>query len=267
MDQLGGGGPNQMMQAQSGLSELQNSLLGPDYNYSAQIKAPQEMGMSGAGDFGTLADDIGGLMSYVKVLITGQGNASRTGQPLGNKFFLPTAMKCKDIDTKKDVTRSIYINNIPDGSIPFISQGMGGATFTEFRGLVPGLMSNLAQINPLQILQAFTSGASPSCQKITMEVVNANNVHSSDSGYVTNTDIELMNPAWFPTGVKPDTREPGEAFTTMNSESSLINETGTPINYSKMPDDFFIRVYYSSLGLLGLYIFLRIMFRHKLNRK
>jgi hypothetical protein len=257
------GGNNQMDQSQSNLGGLQDKLLGPDYNYSKQIKPPQELGMSGAGNFSTLENDITGLMDYVRVLITGKGNASRTGAPLGTKFFLPTAVQCKDKATDKDVTRSLYINNVPDGSLPFISQGMGGVRFAAFQGLVPGLMSNLAQINPLQILQAFTSGASPTCQAITMETINSDNVRSTDTGYVTNTDINMMNSEWFPTGVKPDTTEK-ETFSTMQSESSLINEKGAPVNYSKMPNDFLIRLYYSSLGLLGFYIFLKMMLRKRL---
>ena len=257
---------NQMDQSQSNLGGLQDQLLGPDYNYSAQIKPPPELGMSSAGNFDALTNDIGGLIKYVKVLVTGQGGGSRTGQPLGTKFFLPTMMQCTDKATGNSVTRSIYINNVPDGTIPFISSIGNGMVFDDFRGLVPGLASNLAQINPLQILQAFTSGSSPTCQAITMETINANNVKGSATGYVTNTDIQLMNDAWFLYGAKPDTSEPEkkEGFTTMQAASSLINEKGTPVNYSKMPNDLFIRLYYTSLGLIGLYIFLRIVLRRRM---
>ena len=266
----------QMGEAQSDLMGLQDRLLGPDYNYSKYIVTPPELGMSADGNFDALTNDISGLMAYVKVLITGQGKGSRTGGPLGNKFFLETPSQCTDKATDEKVTRSIYINNVPDGSIPFITQGMGGKgiTFDRFEGLVPGLMSNLAQINPLQILQAFTSGDSPTCQAITMEVISANNVKSTGTGYVTNSDISLMNDKWFPGGVNPyDTSEPTDAsgnkqpFTTMQGASSLINERGTPVNFNKMPNDFFVRLYYTSLGLLGLYFFLRMVFRRRLRLK
>jgi hypothetical protein len=261
---------NLMDQSQSDLGGLQEKLLGPDYNYSANIKPPTELGMSSAGTFGALENDIGGLLSYVKVLVTGNTNASRTGKPLGTKFFLPTPVKCTDKATDQEVVRSIYINNVPDGTIPFISgasMGSGGITFPDFKGLVPGLLSNLGQINPLQILQAFTSGASPTCQKITMETIDAKNNIGSASAYVTNTDIQLMNDAWFTISPKPDTTEPkdeDEAFKTIQAETSLINEKGTEINYSKMPNDFIIKLYYTSLGLLGLYIFLKMMLRHRM---
>jgi len=273
-------GDNQMDQAQSNLGGLQERLLGPDYNYSANIKPPTELGMSSSGTFSALENDIGGLLSYVKVLVTGESEASRTGQALGTKFFLETPVTCKDKATGEDVKRSIYINNVPDGTIPFISgasMGTGGITFPDFKGLVPGLMSNLGQINPLQILQAFTSGASPTCQKIKMETINSRNYRSSASAYVTNTDIQMMNDAWFTYSPKPDTSEEDKddndnentsflGFKTMQAKSSLINQEGTPINYSKMPNDFIIKLYYTSLGLLGLYIFLRMMLRHRFKR-
>jgi hypothetical protein len=35
------------------------------------------------------------------------------------------------------------------------------------------------------------------------------------------------------------------------------------IDYSKMPNDYIIRFYYSMLGLLGLYILLRLMLKKK----
>ena len=264
-------GNNQMDQAKNNLGGLQDKLLGPDYNYSANIKPPTELGMSSSGTFSALENDIGGLISYITVLVTGESRASRTGQPLGTKFFLETPVKCKDKATGKEVVRSIYINNVPDGTIPFISGaslGTGGITFPDFKGLVPGLMSNLGQINPLQILQAFTSGASPTCQKITMETVDVRNIRSTASAYVTNTDIQMMNNAWFTISPKPDTSEDDDddtqGFKTMHAESSLINENGTAVNYSKMPNDFIIKLYYTSLGLLGLYIFLKMMLRHRM---
>jgi len=138
-----------------------SQVLGPDYDYSAQILPPDKIGMSADGTMNALADDIGGLMAYVKVLVTGTGKATKTPGPLGSKFFIGTSAQCTDKVSGDNVGRSIYVNNVPDGSIPIMSSGGGGVTFDTFKGLVPGLMSNLAQINPMQILSAFTDGSSP----------------------------------------------------------------------------------------------------------
>ena len=154
---------------------LEEEVLGPDYNYVNYINSPDDLGMSEHGNIGALTDDVEGLIEYVKVLVSGSSKASKTGNPLGDKFFLETGAKCRDIATGKQVTRSLYINNIPDGSVPFLTSGMG-ITFTDFRGLVPGVIENIGNLNPMLIFQAFMSGSDPSCQAITMPTMDVNNV-------------------------------------------------------------------------------------------
>ena len=273
------GGANQSDETTKNLGAAQSRLLGPDYDYGAQIRppsGPDGLGMSSDGTFGALESDITGLMDYVKVLLTSEG-ASKTGKPLGTKFFLETAMKCTDKRTNEQVTRSIYINNIPDGNIkiPGMANGMS-MKFDNFRGLIPGVMSNLSQIDPLKILQSFTTGDNPYCQSITLEVVNARNVSSQGSGYVTNADINDMPNNWFTSSgyTKPDTSDKldasannttppaaGESFTTMEAASSL---NGSRIDYGRMPNDVLIKIYYGLLGLLGFYFFLKITLRKRL---
>jgi hypothetical protein len=94
---------------------VEQRILGPDYQYWKQIKSPSQMGMSSNGSISTIAADVGGLINYVEVLVTGNGQASATGGPLGNKFFLKTAATCKDKKSKKIVDRYVYVNNVPDG--------------------------------------------------------------------------------------------------------------------------------------------------------
>ena len=109
---------------------LKEKLLGPDYPYYKYVKAPDKLGMSGAGSLSQLGKNINGLMSYTELLVEGTGKASATGKPLGNKFFLKTGAKCENIsrqdkenpdEESPDEDRYIYINNVPMGNIPFIS--------------------------------------------------------------------------------------------------------------------------------------------------
>ena len=125
---------------------VEEKLLGPSYPYYKNIKDPSEIGMSDKGSLKALGKDIDGLINYVEVLVTGKSKASATGGPLGNKFFLQTGAKCVDTKTDEQVTRYIYVNNIPQGNIPFISDGLG-VNFSEFKGLIPGAMSNLNVLN------------------------------------------------------------------------------------------------------------------------
>ena len=58
---------------------VEERILGPDYQYWKQIKSPSQMGMSTNGSISTIAKDVGGLINYVEVLVTGKGKASATG--------------------------------------------------------------------------------------------------------------------------------------------------------------------------------------------
>ena len=239
--------------------KVEEELLGPDYKYFKFVKSPEEIGMSSNGSLGTLAKDIGGLIGYVELLVVGGGKASKVVGPLGDKFFLKTGAKCIDVDSGNPVTRSIYINNVPDGSIPFITAALDGQKMSEFKGLVPGTMSNLAQINPMQMFQAFMTGSEPDCQSIAMETIDVNNIRGTDSQFVTVNDINNMDKDWFPNKTKPVIRSKPtpkkETFTTLGGSASAVD-------YSKMPDDLLVKVYFSALGLLGIYIFLK-MFQKK----
>ena len=235
-----------------------SSFLGPSYDYWKSVKQPKEMGMSPGFSLRTLATNVDGLLSYVEVLVTGGGNASVTGKPLGNKFFLKTTGKCSETNLdkwrtekqenesweaayenvnekesnneitedeatklknalieqkkardakregeKKIVDRWIYVNNIPDGSIPFIASGADGNTFNDLRGLIPGAMGNLGALNPVPLFKAFTAGTYPDCAKITLQTVDNNNNKNSESRYLALIDVMEMNPCSFPNKVNP----------------------------------------------------------------
>ena len=67
--------------------DVEEEVLGPDYNYVNYINSPDDLGMSEHGNIGALTDDVEGLIEYVKVLVSGSSRASKTGNPLGDKFF------------------------------------------------------------------------------------------------------------------------------------------------------------------------------------
>jgi len=231
----------------------EEKYIGPDYPYYKYIKTPSEIGMSGSGSLSQLGKDIDGLINYVELLVSGGGKASATGQPLGNKFFLKTGGKCKDKATGQDVDRYIYINNVPVGNIPFISSGVG-VNFSEFKGLIPGTISNLNALNPMEIFQSFLEGSKPDCQELTMETIDIYNNKSTESHFVTLIDIENMDPCIFPNKKNPITQNKcREAYTNLNENSNSCK------TYYKMQKDTLTQVYFASLGVLGLYILYGIM--------
>jgi hypothetical protein len=235
---------------------VEERLLGPTYPYYKNIKAPSDIGMSDKGTIQQMAKNVEGLIEYVELLVTGDSKASATGKPLGNKFFLKTGGKCAAIDSCSDpndastcekVDRYIYVDNVPEGNIPFISSGLG-VNFSEFKGLIPGAMGNLNVLNPFAILRAFLSGSNPPCQTITMQTITTDNVRSSETHYVTLADIKNMDPCIFPDKKNPATGQKCKETFKTNGEPEIL-----------MPADPLAQLYFASLGVVGLFILYRIM--------
>jgi len=234
-------------------TKVEEELLGPDYNYSKEIKSPDELGISSHGSISALTKDVTGLIAYVNVLAVGGCSphtpcGQKTSGPLGDRFFLKTGAKCKNVANGELVHRSIYVDNIPDGTIPFITQALGGAKLTTFEGLVPGVMSNLARIHPMQMFQAFMTGSTPDCRAIALNTVDKdhNFTSSTETAFLTLDDIKILEP-----------------FETLNENDDADDIKNNKKNYSKMPDDIYIKIYYSALGLLGLYILMRLFKKNK----
>ena len=233
---------------------VQDKLLGPTYPYYKNIKSPSQIGMSDTGTMQQMSKNINGLINYVELLVSGKSSASATGGPLGNKFFLQTGGKCVDTASadasNNQVDRFIYINNVPNGDIPFISSGMG-VNFSDFEGLIPGSMGNLNALNPFAIMQSFLSGATPPCQELTMQTINVNNTKSSETHFVTVTDIQNIDPCSFPNKKNPVTgAKCNEGFQTG------VTADASPV---EMPDDIVAQLYFAGLAFVGIYILHRFM--------
>lgn len=212
-------------QASGDAKGLANRLLGPEYNYAKQIKSTGELGMSDKGDIPTLEKDVRGLVGYIKVLVEGGGPASKVNGPLGNKFFLKTGAVCKDVATKKEVPRYIYINNVPKPPL---------------NGLIKGTTTGIDSLNPFRIMGAFTSSKAPDCKKVTLEVIDNNNRKSRETNYVTLADIKYS-------GL--------ERFTTMGDDDNEQRQMEEP----DMPDDIPTQLYFACLAGLSIYVFYRLM--------
>uniref|UniRef100_A0A6C0JBX4 Uncharacterized protein n=1 Tax=viral metagenome TaxID=1070528 RepID=A0A6C0JBX4_9ZZZZ len=179
-----------------GAEKAQAGFLGPTYNYAKQILPPSELGMSGDGNMGALARDITGLINYTEVLTTGKSRAQRKADtPLGNKFYLKTGGQCKSADGMLH-DRWLYVNNVPTGSLPFITSATGNA-LGEFRGLVPGTIENLGHLNPLALFGGFMQGTNPACRVLDLPVTD-----KSEGGikYVADADIVSLSPCLFGKG-------------------------------------------------------------------
>lgn len=238
------------------MSDFGEEILGPTYPYYKNIRTPTEIGMSDKGTLETTAKDVDGLIAYVEMLVSGKSKASVTGNPLGNKYFLKTGGKCINKATQSIEDRYVYINNVPEGNVPFISSGMG-VNFSEFKGLIPGAISNLNAINPYAIMQGFTMGATPECESLTMQTINTDNIKSQESHYVATVDIKGMDPCSFPDNKNPITGQKcKETFT--NYTDKKYDE-----NIIALPKDPMVQIYFAGLACLGIYGIYRFVNKYK----
>lgn len=232
----------------SDVDNVEESMLGPDYEYYKQIRSPGELGVSGDGNMGAMAKDVGAIVNYVDLLVGGGGAASRTGKPLGSKFFLKTAGKCQDVKTKKIVDRSIYIDNVPDGSIPFISS-MLDTNFSEFRGLVPGILEDTGAMNPMNLFSGFMQGATPPCREVTYPVVGDDRKNAPKSGYVALSEIKAYE----------NEKNRMEAFVSGNQILRGEKPKRKKKKVMKYKNKNFAHMYTTGFGLLLVYLLYKVM--------
>lgn len=207
-----------------GGEKLQAKFLGPTYNYAKQIKSPTELQMSSKGTLPQLATDIAGIINYTEVLVAGKSRAQRNPNvPLGNSFYLETGGQC----TKPDgnlTKRYVYVNNVPTGSIPFISSASGG-NLPEFRGLVPGTIENLGHLNPLALFGGFMQGTNPKCRNLSLKASNG-----ESNKYVADADIANLDACLFANGKTSGTNPIGAGTKNENSK------TGCAVGFQNMND-------------------------------
>jgi hypothetical protein len=168
-----------------------------------------------------------------------------------------------DTSTQQEVNRYVYINNVPMGNIPFLSSGVG-TNFSDFRGLIPGTISNLNAFNPMNLMRGFLEGSKPDCQEITMETIDIYNNKSTESHFVTTVDINSMDPCAFLDKTNPNTGvECKETFSNMKNQLNVNNYECVDQHF-KIPDDPIVQAYFASLGLFGIYIIHRLMAKNDL---
>lgn len=236
-------------------SSLGKAFLGPNYQYAKWIRTPSELGMSSSAD--ALADNIAGLMDYVGILSEGGGPASKNdGQPLGDRYFITTGGQCKTGDGQT-VARSLYINNIPDGTVPFLAEM--GVKMSSFKGLVPGILGDLDGMNPVHLFSAFMQSSTPACSNIHMKTIDENNKAGTGSGFVVNTEVANIAPCAFVDGKNPISGEScTEAFEVANDKlrrrrtkpsKKMVTLKGKP----------FANLYTALIGGLLVYIVYRLI--------
>ena len=245
------------------ITKLEKEFLGPKYPYQKYIRSPTEMGMSGDGSMKALNNDISGIVNYVNLLVSGKSYASKTGGPLGDRFFLKTGGQCKDVKSKKLVPRSMYVNNVPTGVVNFIPLMPSMKVGDSFRGIVPGIFNDLGSINPLAMFSAFMQGNEPACASVTLRTIDENNRASKQTAFVPINELrQLENDGDIPKGTVTSQmiREMNDSSTTKEAFLNMcLNNKLTESSSLLKKEDNFQTLYYSSVAALVLYLFYRLL--------
>ena len=123
------------------------------YNYADHIKSPTRMGVSNSGDMYASINDLNAIFPYIDTLLYGKNVISDPSvwdlYPLGNNYFIKSGT-CGDKSSKECINkpRYIYVRNVPSGVIPCMGSF---SPKTKMKGLVPGIIEDIADINPFAI--------------------------------------------------------------------------------------------------------------------
>ena len=130
----------------------------------------------------------------------GSGVEMKNGKDrsLGANYFINTNKKCDSESSSaicKDKDRYVYVRNIPTGTIPPLNLSFYNATgcnltgLTEGRGLVPGLVEDIYDFNPIELAIAASGNGnlgSDSCKEMTLPI----------GSQIYNTDKENQTWKW-----------------------------------------------------------------------
>ena len=197
MDKLKGGisasnlGNNSLWaDIKQGGEDVADKVMGPSADYTSMIATPAQKGVGDSGDIGQLFTNGNAVFDYVKQLTT--------GPRLGNSQFVQTAGLCKvkSIETGKEETipRWTLVNNRVSGTdvLPAsLKNAIGGF---EFDGLIPGMLGDVATLNPVTLLNGLTSDGVPSCRAYNCPVTDKFGTPRDNEVRFITPELELLSP-------------------------------------------------------------------------
>jgi hypothetical protein len=150
---------------------------GRDYNQNAQnfkysdyFENPAQKGVGSGGSFGQVKKNIDALIEYNELLISGPA--------MGNNYFIDSNVKCNNESTRecKGKNKYEFVRNVPNGHMPCnLNLGLSDLGFPDLKGLVPGMMEDIADTNPMGIVNQLVMSSDAEkeynkCEKVRKKV-------------------------------------------------------------------------------------------------
>jgi hypothetical protein len=147
----------------------------PDYDFTAAVPRPAQVGVRRGGSFGDVLGAAKGVAYYTDVVGFGQSSSGLTSgmqfSPLGINFFMPSGLRCSN-----GANMWTYVEGIPKGDAlgKTIQKAMAEMNLPALKGLAPGIVEDAKQaLNPKPLFQAAFGNVYPVCQKISLPVGDA----------------------------------------------------------------------------------------------
>ncbi len=177
--------------------------MGTNYNYAKHIKKPKDMDVSNRGNIFVSINDLNAVYPYIDTLLYGKNVISDSSMwnlyPLGSNSFIKSGT-CGDSSSEecKGKPRYIYVRNVPTGKIPCMGSF---SPKTKMKGLVPGLMEDVADVNPFALfnnLLGTGSAVNDRCIKQTLPVGPTSRSNKNGKFKETRCSAQLRSPSCLP---------------------------------------------------------------------
>lgn len=216
------------------LPSLPSGLLGPQYDYSAEMKTPGDLGIRmGDGSWSGISNAAAGVNFYGDTLGYGESTgfaagAGMTQYPMGLRFFVKTGGTCSNGAEMYD-----YVSTIPNGVQGRLGNEIKQTMGVNLQGLAPGILEDAATaLNPLPMFDAMIGSGFAKCKKISLPV---GDIH----GNLKPTGAALLGPstpqtAWIdPATVAYQNGKPYQSHWVFDSWISADDYYNTPKTNAK----------------------------------
>ena len=175
-----------------------SSLIGPTYDYSGEMKSPEELGVvMNDGSADGITNAAAGVFYYASALGYGQSVGEFPGlqsqSPMGLNFFVKVADPTKmGVACSNGEAMYEYVSTIPTG-IPGplgdqLAEEMGGI---RLQGLAPGIVNDATDaLNPAPFFSAAIGSGFPKCKQLTAPVGDYNGDLKSRNPNITRKWIQ-----------------------------------------------------------------------------
>lgn len=192
----------------------------------------------------SVKQNINAIGGYKTILSPGNSELQLMSGALGSRDFKSTSKTCD-----AGGGNMVQLHQFQNHTVSCVN----GTGQKKDCGLIAGLMQSVNNIGTdLGGLLHVFDISTPKCTEVTIDVVNGC-MSGPQKAYIETSVAESIDPCFFTSRVNPITNAkcPVEGFETKNS-------TITYANYPDMPKDPLIKMYYTSIGLLMLYILMKM---------